>query len=95
MKRPEDKGVHDLEGVGYFGDSGSPALIKNKDGKWNIGGVNSWVNRLGYEAKAGYARLGGVAYNWIMENIAFDEDGEPKPWKKADKECDKFERGLG
>ena len=74
MRRPGDKDVHDLEGIGFFGDSGSPALIENPDTyEWNIGGVKSWGVGYGYGAKAGYARLGGdTTYNWIMENIAFD-----------------------
>ena len=36
----------------------------------------------GYESTNGYARLGGIAYDWIMKNLAFDEDNKPKPWDK-------------
>ena len=82
-----------LEGIGNSGDSGSPALIRNPDtGKWNIGGVKSWGMGEGYESTNGYARLGGIAYDWVMKNLAFDkETGKPKPWVKiADDKCELF-----
>jgi hypothetical protein len=91
MDRP-DKGGLRLEGIGNSGDSGSPALIKNpQTGKWNIGGVKSWGMGEGYESTNGYARLGGLAYDWIMKNLAFNTDGTPKPWVKiADDKCKYF-----
>ena len=82
-----------LEGIINSGDSGSPALIKNPDtGLWNVGGVASWTAGYGYESSNGYTRLGGIAYDWVMKNLAFDkETGKPKPWVKiADDKCELF-----
>jgi len=76
MDRPENGGLP-LEGLGNSGDSGSPALIRNPTtGRWNIGGVKSWgMNGSGYESTNGYTRLGGLAYDWIMDNLEFDSAG--------------------
>ena len=72
-----------LEGIGHFGDSGSPALLRNPDtGLWNVGGVMSWGGDGVYGDENGYTRLGGIAYKWIMKNLAFNKRGKPKPWKK-------------
>ena len=87
MDRLADGGL-ELEGIGNSGDSGSPALIRNPNNDaWNIGGVKSWgSNGSGYESVNGYTRLGGLAYDWIMSNLEFDEDDNPKPWTKIDDE---------
>ena len=83
MQRPADGG-QDLEGIGGSGDSGGPALIKGKDGNWHIGGVKS--NGAGgpeWGSTNEYTRLGGIAYEWLMKNIAFDKTTKkPVPWVK-------------
>ena len=92
MTRP-DQGGRRLEGIGNSGDSGSPAIIRNPDtGRWNIGGVKSWGMGFGWESTNGYTRLGGIASNWVNQNISFASDGTPNEWFRIDDDkCELFE----
>ena len=66
----EEDGGRRIEGIGNSGDSGGPALIRNPDtGRWNIGGVKSNGACCHWGGENEYTRLGGIAYDWIMDNI--------------------------
>ena len=79
MDRESEGGLR-LEGIGNSGDSGGPALIRNPDnGRWNIGGVKSNGQGPFYGSENEYTRLGGIAYDWIVNNTKFDNSGNPMP----------------
>lgn len=72
----EADGGEYLEGIGNSGDSGGPALLRNPEtGDWNIGGVKSNGQCCGWGSEAEYTRLGGLAYDWLIANIQYDENG--------------------
>ena len=88
----ESEGGLDKEGLGNSGDSGSPAIIRNPvTGRWNIAGVKSWGAGEGYGSTNGYTRLGGIANNWVRQNISFNDQGEPNEWWRIpDDKCELF-----
>ena len=72
----EEDGGRRIEGIGNSGDSGGPALIRNPDtGRWNIGGVKSNGACCHWGGENEYTRLGGIAYDWIIDNIQYNDDG--------------------
>lgn len=77
MDRQGEEGGLPLEAIGYSGDSGGPALTKNDAGEWLIAGVKSNGECCQYGSENEYTRLGGLAYDWIMDNTAVDDQGNP------------------
>lgn len=75
MDHPNQDGLR-LEGMGFSGDSGGPALYKDRDG-WKIAGVKSNGECCDYGASNEYTRLGDIAYKWITDNTKFDSNGNP------------------
>ena len=68
--------ILDMEAMSWSGDSGGPALIKDKKGNWKIAGVNNSGECCGYGSKDNYARLGDVALEWIKANMIEAKDAE-------------------
>ena len=67
MDRPEDGGL-ELEAMGYFGDSGSGALIE-RDGQLHVAGVYSNTEGAFWGSSHFYTRVGGYHAEWIEANL--------------------------
>ena len=61
--------------MSWAGDSGGPALGRDKDGKYRVMGVNSTGDCCHYGSYDNYARLGDVALEWIYDNMENPEAG--------------------
>ena len=105
---PSEGGLF-LEAIGWSGDSGSGAIVE-QDGTKYIVGVQSNGDCCEYGNQDNYARLGGIAYQWIMDNLAsideevnypadqcgiwFDPSGDGTEWDKLIAEFDGNTDGL-
>ena len=87
----EKDGGLPLEALCQQGDSGGPLLLKTGSGKFDyqIVGVVSNANPADYGAQCQYAYAGGMAREWIVNNIKLDGNGDPLPAYEVD-ECDVY-----
>ena len=98
----------DDEAMSWAGDSGGPAFIwtgTDFESGFKIGGVNNSGDCCEFESEDNYARLGGVALDWIVANTASVDGpvvddanpcsafGEPAPMENQGGEQD--EEGEG
>lgn len=67
MDRPEDGGL-ELEAMGFFGDSGSGALIE-REGQLHVAGVYSNTEGAYWGSSSFYARVGDYHAEWIEANL--------------------------
>ena len=91
MDKEADGGLP-REAICQKGDSGSAVLLKTGSGDFDyqIVGVCSNVDPVGqYGAFAAYAYVGGLSNDWVLNNIKFDDDGNPLPKYDVDN-CDAF-----
>ena len=77
----EKDGGLPLEALCQSGDSGSPLLLKTGPNQFDytVVGVVSNAASQGYGAQCQYAYAGGIARDWIVNNMKLDQNGDPLP----------------